>query len=165
MVELLLDVAALAGFLGTGFLAAYVGGRFTSSSLSDWYMALRKPRWTPPGWFIGLMWSILYPAMAIAAWLVWRERGVEGAPLALAMYGVQLAVNVAWSYAFFRRRSPGLGFGTVVALWLAILVTLVLFYEATPLAGWLFVPYLGWVTVASALNGTVWRMNRPSGPA
>lgn len=159
MVELWVDVVSLAAFLVTGFAAAFVGGRFTSSSVKTWYVSLRKPSWTPPGWFIGLVWSILYPLMSIAAWLVWRDLGTAAA-LPLAAFFVQLALNVAWSYLFFQRRDPGRGFAGIVALWLAILATLALFYVASPLAGWLFVPYLAWVTVAGALNGTVWRLNR-----
>ncbi len=159
MVELWVDVVSLAAFLAAGFAAAFVGGRFTSSSVKTWYVGLRKPSWTPPGWFIGLVWSILYPLMAIAAWLVWRDLGLAAA-LPLAAFFVQLALNVAWSYLFFQRRDPGRGFAGIVALWLAILATLVLFALAVPLAGWLLVPYLAWVTVAGTLNAAIWRRNR-----
>jgi tryptophan-rich sensory protein len=95
--------------------------------------------------------------MAIAAWLVWRVVGLTAAPMQLFL--LQLLLNVAWSALFFRLRSPGLAFGEIVVLWLAILATTIGFWSAFPAAGWLLLPYLIWVGYATALNFSIWRLN------
>jgi tryptophan-rich sensory protein len=72
---------------------------------------------------------------------------------------VQLALNVAWSGLFFGLRRPGTAFAEIVVLWCSIAATLFAFWRVTPSAGWLMLPYLAWVSYASALNFTIWRMN------
>jgi tryptophan-rich sensory protein len=139
--------------------AAALGSVFTTSSIPDWYGTLNKPTWTPPNAVFGPVWTVLYLMMAVAVWLVWRrgERVPVGVPLTL--FGVQLIVNVMWSWLFFGMRLPGAAFVDVVALWCLILATIITFWPVAPLAGALLLPYFAWVTFASALNWAVWRMN------
>lgn len=146
----------LGGWLAASFVAAGVGARFLPG---EWYAALAKPAWTPPNWVFGPVWSVLYVAMAVAAWRVWRSGAREGARGALAVYIVQLVLNALWSYLFFGLHRPALAFADVVALWLAIAATLALFLRIDRLAGALLVPYLAWVTLAASLNLALWRMN------
>jgi tryptophan-rich sensory protein len=70
-----------------------------------------------------------------------------------------LLLNVAWSAVFFRFRSPGWAFVEIVTLWCAILLTAIGFGRTAPLAGWLMIPYLLWVSYAAALNFAIWRLN------
>jgi translocator protein len=137
--------------------AAGIGSLLTTPSLRPWYEGLSKPRWNPPNWLFGPVWTILFLAMAVAAWLVWRKAGVTAAPMQLFL--TQLVLNVAWSALFFRLRSPGLAFTEIVVLWFAILVTTIEFWRAVPAAGWLLLPYLIWVGYATALNFSIWRLN------
>jgi translocator protein len=137
--------------------AAGIGSLLTTPALSRWYASLRKPSWTPPNWLFGPVWTILFVAMAIAAWLVWRKVGLSAAPMQLFL--LQLLLNVAWSALFFRLRSPGLAFAEIVMLWFAILATSIEFWRAVPAAGWLLLPYLIWVSYATALNFSIWRSN------
>lgn len=148
--------AGLAGWLGVTFLAAAVGSLFMPG---PWYDALAKPAWTPPDAVFGPVWTTLYVLMGVAAWLVWRRGGLAGAGAALAVYGLQLALNAAWSWLFFGRQAIGAALVDIVLLWLAIALTLVLFRRHDRVAGWLIVPYLLWVTYAAALNAAIWRMN------
>ncbi len=137
--------------------AALLGSLMTTPALRPWYAGLRKPAWTPPNWLFGPVWTALYVAMAIAAWLVWRQVGLTAAPMKLFL--LQLLLNVAWSGLFFALRSPGWAFGDIVFLWLAILATSIEFWKVAPLAGLLLVPYLIWVSYAAALNFSIWRLN------
>lgn len=137
--------------------AAGIGSLLTTPALSTWYASLRKPSWTPPNWLFGPVWTILFIAMAIAAWLVWRKVGLTAAPMQLFL--LQLLLNVAWSALFFRLRSPGLAFAEIVMLWFVILATSIEFWRAIPAAGWLLLPYLIWVSYATALNFSIWRLN------
>lgn len=146
----------LGGWIVVTYAAAGIGGRFQPG---PWYDALEKPPWTPPDWVFAPVWLALYGMMAVAAWLVWRARGFGGAPGALALFGVQLALNVAWSWLFFGLRSPGLALADLVALWVAIVATAVAFRRVRPVAGGLLLPYLAWVTFAGALNLEIWRLN------
>ena len=137
--------------------AAGIGSLLTTQGLRPWYANLKKPSWTPPNWLFGPVWTILFIAMAIAAWLVWRRVGLTAAPMQLFL--LQLLLNVAWSALFFRLRSPGLAFADIVMLWFAILATSIEFWRAVPAAGWLLLPYLIWVSYATALNYSIWRLN------
>jgi tryptophan-rich sensory protein len=96
--------------------------------------------------------------MAVAVWLVWRQAGFSHAKFPLALFAVQLALNVAWSGIFFGLRLPGVAFLGVALLWLFILSTTIAFWPVSRTASWLMVPYLTWVTYASALNAAIWRM-------
>jgi translocator protein len=149
--------AGLAAWLGLCYLAAFVGSRFTDTGA--WYQALQQPAWQPPDWLFGPVWTLLYAMMAVAAWLVWRDRGFR-APAALTLFLVQLALNVAWSWLFFGEQRPDLAFGEIVLLWIAILATLLAFWRIRPLAGALLIPYLLWVTYAATLNYSIWQLNR-----
>ncbi len=147
-------VVSLAGT----FAAAGVGIRATTASVNSWYVTLRKPAWVPSGRAIGLIWTVLYVLMAVAAWLAWRESGWDAWP-ALVLYAVQLALNSLWSILFFGRRNPRAALAEIVVLWAAILATLAGFWLLTLWAGILFVPYLAWVTFAANLNRIVAKLN------
>lgn len=149
----------LVGFLVACFGVAGFGGWLTSMGMPEWYMTLQKPSWNPPSWLFGPVWTTLYAAMAVAAWLVWKDAGFDGATAALAFFVVQLILNLAWSGIFFALRSPGWALVEIIALWAAILVTTVLFFRHSAWAGALMVPYLLWVTFASVLNGAIVRLN------
>jgi benzodiazapine receptor len=142
------------------FAVAGIGSSATIPSIADWYAGLRKPGWTPPAWLFGPVWTALYLSMAVAAWLVWRRVGLSGAAVPLAVFGLQLALNLAWSIIFFGRNNIGLALVDIVLLWLAIVATIFAFRHVSVLAGWLLVPYLIWVTFAAALNFSIWSMNR-----
>lgn len=152
------DWLALAFFLALTFGAAFLGSFFTSTSVDSWYRELAKPTWTPPGWIFGPVWTLLYLAMAIAAWLVWR-RAASNASMALVLFGIQLVLNTAWSALFFGLQNPGLAFVNIVLLWSAIVGTMIAFWRIAAVAGWLFLPYIIWVSFATALNFAIWQMN------
>jgi tryptophan-rich sensory protein len=146
--------------VGTCFLAAFIGSRFTASSVGTWYAQLVKPAYTPPNWVFGPVWSVLYLLMGVAAFLVWQSGPRESAVrIALAVFLVQLVVNVLWSAVFFGARTPLGGLAVIVMLWLAIVLTMVMFARASTAAALLLVPYLAWVSYASYLNLELYRLN------
>ena len=103
-------------FLIVCFAAAGIGGAVTTPKIGTWYATLAKPSWNPPNWIFGPVWSALYFCMAVAAWLVWRQDGFNGAKLPLTLFAVQLALNVLWSCIFFGLEKPGLAFVEVLLL-------------------------------------------------
>lgn len=147
---------ALAGWVMLCFAAAAMGGMFMPG---EWYASLKKPSWNPPGWVFGPVWTALYAMMAVAAWLVWRRGGFAGQRRALTFFLVQLALNAAWTPLFFGLHWPGVAFGEIVLLWLAIAATIASFRPVSPIAAGLLVPYLAWVSFASVLNFALWRLN------
>ncbi|WP_169978893.1 TspO/MBR family protein [Tautonia rosea] len=152
-------VLTLIGFLLVCFAAAGLGGLFTSQGIGPWYDSLNKPRWTPPNTLFGPVWTALYAGMAVAAWLVWRRVGWSGGRVALGLFTVQLALNIAWSGLFFGARRPDLAAVEIVLLWAAILATLIAFLPISRPAGVLMLPYLLWVSFATALNLAIWQLN------
>ncbi|WP_420125921.1 TspO/MBR family protein [Longimicrobium sp.] len=148
----------LAGWLLGSFAAAAVGG-VASANAGDFYQQFVRPGWAPPPWLFGPVWSVLYLLMGIAAFLVWRERGWRGARAALTLFVVQLAANALWTWLFFAWRRGALAFGEILLLWVLIAATIVAFWRVKPLAGALLIPYLLWVSFATALTWAVWQMN------
>ena len=152
------DVLGLVAWLLLAFAAAAVGG-FASASAPEFYRELIRPPWSPPGWLFGPVWSVLYALMAIAAWLVWRSRGFAGASVGLGLFIVQLAFNGLWTWLFFVWHQGGLAFAEILLLWVLIAATIVFFRRVSKRAGLLLIPYLAWVSFASALTLATWRLN------
>jgi tryptophan-rich sensory protein/uncharacterized protein YbjT (DUF2867 family) len=157
------SVLALAACVAACFGAAAIGRLLSLDGVSAWYPAIAKPSWTPPARLFGPVWSALYLMMAVAAWRVWRRDGLREARLSLGVFAIQLVFNAAWSGIFFGLRNPGLAFVEIMALWTLILVTTVLFSARDRVAAVMMLPYLGWVSFASVLNGAIAWMNRPGG--
>jgi tryptophan-rich sensory protein len=134
-------------------IAGIIGSIFTTPAITSWYQTLNKPFFTPPSWLFAPVWLALYALMGISAYLVY-EKGISHKKVrnALIIFAVQLGLNILWSAIFFGLKNPLWGFVEIVALWLAILLTIIYFYRVSKPAGLILVPYILWVTVASALN-------------
>ncbi len=152
------NIKSLGAWLLVTFVAAALGA-WASRDAPGFYAALVKPDWAPPAGVFGPVWTVLYLMMAIAAWLVWKVRGFSTAPRTLTLYLVQLAANALWSWLFFGWHLGAAAFYEVLVLWLLVLATVVTFWRARRLAGALLLPYLAWVSFASALTFAVWQRN------
>jgi translocator protein len=149
MKKWLVLAALLVLCLGLGSIA----GLLTAQSLPTWFPSLVKPSFNPPSWLFAPVWTTLYIMLAVAAWLVWLRKG------SLVLFYVQLALNFAWSLLFFGLHSPAMALVDIVAMWVAILLTLLAFWKVDRRAGWLMVPYLAWVSFAGVLNASIWWLN------
>ncbi|WP_422035333.1 TspO/MBR family protein [Reyranella sp.] len=153
------DLLALALLVGICLAIGGLGGAVTASSVSEWYPTLNKPSFNPPNWVFGPVWTTLYVMMGIAAWRVWRSADRDTARGPLALFALQLAVNLGWSIAFFGLRDPGLAVVVILVLDLLVLATALMFRRIDGLAALLLVPYLAWIAFATILNVAVWRLN------
>ena len=144
---------ALIGFILLCHLAGVSGAVVTDAS---WYRELDRPAWAPPGWLFGPVWLTLYTMMGVAAWLVWRTGASARRREALMWFGIQLALNAAWTPVFFGLRSLGGGLLVIVALAVSIVVTMAVYARCSRTATWLMAPYLAWVLFATTLNGALW---------
>jgi translocator protein len=151
---------ALAAAVLFCIIVGSLGSLVTVTGPGSWYAGLAKPFFTPPGWVFAPVWITLFTLMGIAVYLVWQE-GIEKPKVrkAFAIFGVQFAFNVTWSFLFFGLRSPLLGLIDIVILWVMIAATIAAFYSVKKTAAFLLVPYIAWVTLATALNGAVYLMN------
>src|SRR5262245_6571257 len=134
---------------------AAVGALVTAPAVRSWYPDLPRPAWTPPDWVFGPVWTVLYAMIAVAASIVWARRDRIDVCCPLGAFAVHLALNLAWPLLFFGLKSPLLGFLDICLLWVATAVTATQFWLVSRAAGWLFVPYLAWVTFAAALNAAI----------
>jgi tryptophan-rich sensory protein len=148
-----MDWTLFAIFLAACFAAGSTGALFEPG---EWYKRLSKPTWTPPNWAFPVAWSTLYLCIAAAAA---RVAPLEGSQYAMAFFALQIALNTLWTPVFFGLKRMGAGMAVLVALWIAVAATLGTFWTLDWIAGLLFVPYLLWVTIAGALNYSVWRLN------
>jgi translocator protein len=153
------QAVALACFVALCLGVGAIGGAATSTSVDTWYQTLQKPPFNPPDWIFGPVWTVLYIAMAVAAWRVWRRLGWGDGRQALSLFAVQLVLNLAWSILFFGFRQIGLALVDIVVLFAAIATTALTFWRIDRPAGLLFIPYLAWVGFATLLNATLWHLN------
>jgi len=140
--------------------AGLIGSIFTTPSITAWYTTVNKPSFNPPNWIFAPVWTTLFALMGIAAWLVyekgWKKKEVK---LALKIYSAQLVLNTLWSIIFFGLQNPGAAFLEIIALWVTIVATMVVFWKVSRWAVYLFVPYILWVSFAVFLNWTIWIIN------
>ena len=130
---------------------------FTEPAIPGWYAHLIHPSYAPPNWVFAPVWTTLYVVMAIAAWRVWKQTGMNSPEI--ISYAVQLVLNFAWSGIFFALHRMDWALGEILALDLAILVTMLLFFRRDRLAGILFLPYLAWSLFATFLPYGFWQLN------
>ena len=154
MVKIKPLAVSLAISLGIGGLSAL----FTKDSMAV-YAGVEQPPLSPPGWVFPVVWTILYIAMGVAAYLVWVENGPDR-DKALWLYGIQLGFNFLWTIIFFNTQRYGFALLWLLALWGLILATIQAFSKENKTAGKLLIPYIVWVTFAAYLNAGVWWLNR-----
>jgi tryptophan-rich sensory protein len=148
-------VAFILACEGVGLL----GGLWTGPEIPGWYRTLSKPAFNPPLWIFGPVWTMLYLLMAIAAWLVFHTSASSARTLGLGLFTLQLALNLAWSWIFFRKHAIGAAAIEVSVLWCSIGATTIVFGQISAASAWLMAPYWAWVSFASVLNATIWRQN------
>jgi benzodiazapine receptor len=153
------DLISLLGFLALCFAVGAAGGAVTATSVHGWYPALAKPAFNPPDWVFGPVWSVLYVMIALAGWRLWRGRRASAGRAALRWWALQLAFNLAWSFAFFGARLPGLALTDIVLMLGAIGITIRLASLADRVAAWLLAPYAAWTAFAAVLNAAIWYLN------
>lgn len=146
--------------VGAVAIASVLGNLATMPNIAGWYAGLDKPSFNPPNWVFGPVWTVLYVLMAFAAFRVARaDAGWPERRGALVLFAVQLALNAAWSWAFFGFHSPAAGLVVIAGLWLSLAATIVAFWRIDRLAAACLIPYLAWVSFAAVLNGAIWRLN------
>ena len=140
--------------------AGLIGSIFTMNAIPTWYATLQKPSFTPPNWLFAPAWVTLYLLMGISAFIVWR-RGLSNPQVrkALVVFVIQLILNALWSVIFFGLQSHVSGVIVIVALWIAILLTILKFSKISSLATVLLLPYILWVSFAAVLNVSIWLLN------
>jgi len=143
------------------FAAGGIGSLFTSKAIPEWYAGLTKPRYTPPNWAFGPVWTTLYILMAISLFLVWQKGLVTpGVVLAFTLFWIQLVFNSLWSIIFFGLKSKGGGVIIIIILWMLILTTIIKSFPISTVAGSLLIPYIIWVSLATYLNIGIWLLNK-----
>jgi tryptophan-rich sensory protein len=161
-------LAAFAVSVSVPLVLGALGAAVTTPEIPGWYAELDKPSWNPPSWIFGPVWTLLYTTMGIAAWLVWkRGTSEEASPAqhsaarsALLLYGIQLMLNAIWSPVFFGLQRIDIALVIIALLLPAIAVTIQRFSRVSQAAAWLLLPYLSWATFATALNCSLWLLNR-----
>jgi tryptophan-rich sensory protein len=154
-----LDIFKLVASVILCQLAGFLGSLFTTPAIPTWYATLKKPFFTPPDWIFSPVWISLFILMGISLYFVWRRADHPMFKIAFIFFFVQLILNIFWSIAFFGLKSPLLGLIDIVALWIAILFTILNFFKVSKFSGALLIPYLLWVSFAALLNFFLWILN------
>lgn len=149
----------LLGLLLLNVAIQAAGAWLTFPSIPEWYAALNKPAFNPPSWIFGPVWTFLYIIMAIAAWLIYRQRDWPAAKAPLVFYLGHLVLNLAWSFLFFRLHLIGWALVDILLLWAAIGFMVIWYYRLYRPAGLMMVPYWLWVSFAALLNFELLRLN------
>ena len=142
--------------LGIGAIA----GMFTAKAVPEWYASLNRPSYNPPDWLFGPVWTALYILMGISLFLIWKLDAGKERNLAMLFFLLQLLLNFGWSFFFFYFKMIGVALFEIIVLWIIIVIMLILFYKLKPLASYINIPYLLWVTFATMLNAGYYILNR-----
>lgn len=137
-----------------------IGAFFTASSVKTWYVTLAKPTFNPPNEIFAPVWTSLYVLMGISAYLVWQKRHViTQLSRTIAIYLIQLVLNLMWSFIFFYARQIGVALFEILALLLVVVINAWVFYKIDKVAGLLFIPYILWVSFATVLTYNIFILN------
>jgi tryptophan-rich sensory protein len=136
-----------------------VAGMFTAKAIPDWYATLNQPSFNPPNWVFGPVWTTLYILLGISLFLIWKMEAGKARNLAILIFMLQMMLNFAWSFFFFYFKTIGLALLDILALWIMILVMLIHFYKLKPMAAYINIPYLLWVSFATVLNAAYYFLN------
>ena len=141
-------------------LALTVGGLSALATANNMniYDKINMPPLSPPGWLFPVVWTILYILMGVSAAMIFKSDD-ELKDDALFIYAVSLVLNFSWSIFFFNMQSFIVAFIILVGLWLSIIITIIKYYKINPIAAWLQIPYLLWVTFAGYLNFAIILLN------
>ncbi len=154
------DIFKLCSSVLACLAVGFAGSFFTNSSVNSWYAGLKKPFFNPPSWIFAPVWTMLYVLMGVSVFLIWRQ-GLDDKKIRAALFAfiIQLALNALWSPAFFAMKSALAGLGVIIFLWMAISITIFLFYRISKLASFLLLPYILWVSFAVVLNAAIFSLN------
>lgn len=153
------DLVKLVTSIAVCLVIGSIGYIFTVESIQTWYPTIEKPAFAPPDSVLVPVWTILFVLMGIAAFLVWRQ-GLKrrGVTIALVIFSAQLIINVIWSVVFFGLRSSHYGMLVILALWVMILLSLIMFFKISRESGLFMLPYFIWVSYAAILNVAIWAL-------
>jgi translocator protein len=154
-----IDVVKLLVSIAVPLLAGFGSSVFTVNSIPTWYASLNKPWFSPPNVVFAPVWTSLYILMGVALFLIWRSPRNRTRDRGIVLFAAQLAVNVTWTLAFFGLQNTLYGVLAIVPLWILIAATIYQFYKVDKWASYLLVPYLVWVSIATALNASVYLLN------
>lgn len=136
-----------------------VAGIVTTDAIPAWYEMLNKPSFNPPNWIFGPVWTTLYVLMGISFFMIWRQPTSKPRNTALVIFLIQMVLNFAWSFIFFYFKELGWALAEIILLWIMIVAMIKTFYGQRPIAGYLNIPYLLWVTFATILNAAYFSLN------
>ncbi len=137
-----------------------ISGFITSNEIGTWFASLNKPTFNPPNYLFGPVWTFLYIIMGISLYIIWESPKSKERKKALTVFGLQLFFNFWWSILFFSFHLLFVSIIDILILWLCIIYMIKLFKEIKPIASYLNIPYIVWVSFASVLNISIWWLNK-----
>lgn len=136
-----------------------IAGMFTADAIPGWYASLIRPSFNPPNWVFGPVWTCLYLILGISLFLIWKQNASRDRNLAIFVFLIQLTLNFSWSFIFFFFNLIGLALLEIILLWISIVLMILRFYKIKPMAAYINIPYLLWVSFASILNAAYYFLN------
>jgi len=148
-------------FVAIPLIVGFTAGLSTIPAIKGWYQTINKPPFNPPNWIFGPVWTFLYVLMGVGSWMIWLKRKTMGkeVKVALGIYFVSLVLNFFWSILFFKFENPTLAIVDIVLLWACIVLLITKWNKIKQTAAWLQIPYLLWVSFATALNAAILYLN------
>ena len=153
------NLLRLAGCIAVTLVVGGVSGFITAQSITGWYATLVKPSFNPPNYVFGPVWTLLYILMGFSLNMILNQPASVNRTKAIVAFGVQLFLNFWWSIIFFSFHQLGFAMAEIVLLWAFIIWMIIAFRKLKPVAGYLQIPYLLWVSFASALNLAIMLLN------
>lgn len=136
-----------------------IAGIFTAQAIPEWYASLNRPSFNPPSGIFGPVWTTLYVLMGISLFLIWKQDPSAKRNSAMVIFFIQLLLNFCWTFLFFYFKEIGLALIEIIILWITILLMIISFYKVKPVAAYINIPYILWVSFATVLNAAYYLLN------
>ena len=136
-----------------------IAGIFTAQAIPDWYASLNRPSFNPPNGIFGPVWTTLYMLMGISFFIIWKQPADTKRNTGMIIFFIQLLLNFCWTFLFFYFKEIGFALIEIIVMWIAILIMLISFYKVKPVAAYINIPYILWVSFATVLNAAYYLLN------
>jgi translocator protein len=136
-----------------------IAGIFTAQAIPEWYASLNRPSFNPPNGIFGPVWTSLYLLMGMSLYIIWKQSADKKRKTAMIIFFIQLLLNFCWTFLFFYFKEIGLALIEIIVMWIAILLMFISFYKVKPVAAYMNIPYILWVSFATILNAAYYILN------
>jgi tryptophan-rich sensory protein len=147
--------------LAAPFILSFASSKLYPYDVAESLSSMQVPSWQPPNSIFGPIWTFLYVCMGFASYRIWSSH--KKYPILsniwIAVYVMQLIINVSWSPVFFGNHEYTVAFYMVLVMIGLVVLLIITGFYIDRRASIAMVPYLLWISFAAYLTWTIKSLN------